>query len=55
MKNFLTNLAIKYLYKNDFIIINRAIIAEEKHTLKLTSCFLSYIKRYKQNALFIHN
>jgi hypothetical protein len=51
MKNFFTNLAIKHLCKNDFIIINRAEIAKDKSSFKLITCFLSYLNRFNSSAL----
>ena len=49
--SFLTNLAIKYLRNKDFVVINRAEIAMDKETFKLTCSFLSHIKRFCIGAI----
>ena len=51
MKNILTNLAIKYLRNKDYVVINRAEVAMDKETFKLTCSFLSHIKRFCVGAI----
>jgi hypothetical protein len=51
MKGFITNLAIKHLCKNDFIIINRAEIAKDRSSFKLITCVLSHFNRYNKQSI----
>lgn len=55
MKQFFTNMAIKYLQKEDFIILNRSEIEKDKFLFKIAAQFLSHINRYNKSALVTKN
>jgi hypothetical protein len=55
MKNFLTNLAIKYLRGKDYIILNRAEAAKDKNLFGLITRLFSHIHRWNSNVLSTGN